>query len=201
MASSKNCPLCETFAAPHLKGVIRHVGLVHSHEANFRVTCGIEGCTRAYRNFSSYKKHMYVKHRDVLCVPARVQNPHVEDLNPVLSPIASEEEEEQEPYIAQRDRSTALFILKAREVHKIPQSSLDSLLGDISTYIDMTKSRLIQNVDTALRERGIVMGEELQELSNSPEVTDPFKTLHSEYLQTQYFIKHFGMVVCFIISL
>ena len=141
---------------------------------------------------------MYIKHRDVLCVSAREHNPNVMDLTPAPSPVPSEEETPEEPYLAQRDRSTALFILKAREIHKISQSSLDSFLGDISTYIDMTKSRLIQNLDTALRQKGIVMGsEELQALSNSPEVTDPFKGLHSEYLQTQYFIKHFRMVVSF----
>ena len=195
MASSRNCPLCESFAAPHMKGVVRHIGLVHSHEARFRVTCGIGGCTRTYSNFSSYKKHMYVKHRDVLDISTSERSLDVVDLSPTLSLASSEDE--QEPYIAQRDKSTALFILKAQEVHKIPQSSLNYLLGDISTYIDMTNCRLIQNVSAALREKGIEMDDELQALSNSPEVSDPFKNLHSEYLQRQYFIEYFNLVVCF----
>ena len=49
----------------------------------------------------------------------------------------------------------------------------------------------------ALREKGIDMEDELQALSRSPEVADPFKDLHSEYLQRQYFIKYFNLVVCY----
>ena len=210
----KNCPFCETFAAPHLKGVIRHIGLVHSHEANFRITCGIDGCTRTYRIFDSYRKHVYVKHRAALCsVSIGADEEHLQDVAQHFQDDAerisntsnsyslfSEEEDQQqvEPYFAQRDRNSALFILKAREIHKISQSSLNSLLGDISTYVDMTKVRLIQLVNEALRAKGIEMGEELQALSNSPTVSDPFKNLRSEHLQTQYFIKKFQMVVSII---
>lgn len=89
----------------------------------------------------------------------------------------------------------ALFILKACEIHKIPQSLMNSLLGDISTYVDMTKSRLMHNVGVALRENGICMEDELLAISNSPDVTDPFDGLHSEHLQRQYFIQHFNLVV------
>jgi len=130
---SYNCPLCVSFALPHMKGVIRHIGLVHSHEAGFRVVCGVGGCTRAHRNFTSYKKHMYVKHHDVLGLSTRVRSPDVEGLDSIMAPVNPEEE--QEAYITQRDRSTALFILKTREIHRVPQSSLCHLLGYISTYI------------------------------------------------------------------
>ena len=64
----ESCPLCETFAAPNLKGVVRHVGLVHSHEPGFRLTGGVEGCTRSYTKFNSYKKHMYVKYAELMRV-------------------------------------------------------------------------------------------------------------------------------------
>ena len=204
MDASEHCPLCESFAAPHMKGVVRHIGLMHSHESGFRVTCGVGGCTCLYTKFSSYKKHMYTKHRDVLCVSTERCSSNMADSSLVVStmPVGEEEldEEEHHPYIAQRDRSTALFILKAREIHKIPQSSLDHLLGDISTYVDMIKSRLMDNVAVSLRRRGISMEDDLQAITNSPDVSDPFNGLHSEYLQRQYFIKHFNLVVSVLYS-
>ncbi len=49
-----------------MKGVLRHLALIHSHEADFRVICGINGCSRNYSNYHSYKKHMYQRHREVL---------------------------------------------------------------------------------------------------------------------------------------
>ena len=63
---SWRCPLCHFFAARALKGVLRHIGAVHAHEANFQVICGVQGCPRSYSNYHSYKKYMYQKHRDVL---------------------------------------------------------------------------------------------------------------------------------------
>ena len=80
-----------------MKGDVRHIGLVHSHEFAFRVTCGVGGCTRTYTRFSSYKKHMYVKHRDVLGVSTRERSPDLTDSN--LS-FHWYEEEWPEPYIA-----------------------------------------------------------------------------------------------------
>ena len=199
--NSEHCPLCESFAAPSMKGVVRHIGLVHSHEFGFRVTCGVGGCTRSYTKFSSYKKHMYVKHRDTLGVSTRQRSPDMTASSLVLSAFQEDEEEEEQPYCAERDRSTALFILKACEIHKIPQSSLNHLLSDISTYIDMTKTRLMYNVGITLRQKGITMEDELRAICNSPDVTDPFNSLHSQYLQTQYFIKHFNLVVSMLGSL
>ena len=61
--------------------------------------------------------------------------------------------------------------------------------------MDMTKNRLVHNIDTALRAKGINMEDELLALSNSPDVADPFSSFNSEYLQKQYFIKHLHLVV------
>ena len=179
-----------------MKGVIRHIGLVHSNEFGFRVTCGVGGCIRSYTNFSSYKKHMYVKHRDVLGVSTSERSTSPDVIESSLVSTCLEDVEEQPcNFIAQRERSTALFILKACEIHKIPQSSMNHLLGDITTYMDMTKSRLMHNIGVALKQKGISMEDELIVISNSPDVTDPFNGLHSEYLQRQYFIRHFDLVV------
>lgn len=91
--------------------------------------------------------------------------------------------------------NTALFILKALEVHKVSQSSMNHLLGDISEYLDMVKGRLLHRVAAALKDKGIAMEDVLATLSNSPDVADPFSGLRSEYSQTQYFIRHFNLVV------
>lgn len=66
MQGSWSCPLCEFFAYRTLKGVVRHIGAVHSYEASFHITCGVSGCPRTYRSFFSYKKHMFLKHRDIM---------------------------------------------------------------------------------------------------------------------------------------
>ena len=79
-ARVENCPLCDSFAATNVKGVVRHIGLVHSHEPGFRITCGVGGCMRTYTKFNSYKKHMYVKHGELLRVTAARECSHEEDV-------------------------------------------------------------------------------------------------------------------------
>lgn len=190
------CPLCDSFAAPNLKGVVRHIGVVHAHEPGFRVTCGVDGCTKSYRKFVSYKKHMYVKHRDAQGAGSSERGALVQDSEAVSSVTSISEEDDQESYMNQLRRSTALFILKARrEIHKIPQTSLDYLLGDISTFMDMNRSRLLQKISVALKEKGIDMESDLVALSTSPDITNPFEGLHTEYLQKQFFLKYFNLVV------
>ena len=193
------CPLCDSFAAPSLKRVVRHIGIVHAHEAGFHVTCGVDGCTKTYRKFVSYKKHMYVKHRDAQSIGRREHDISMQDVETVRSDSPMPEDE-QEMYRTQLRRSAALFILKAREVHKIPQTSLDKLLGDISVFIDMSTSKLLQKIVVALKEKGIDMEGELESLRNSQDVSNPFEGLHTEYLQRQFFLLYFNLVVSVMIS-
>ena len=56
---------------------------------------------QAYRNFTSYKKHMFIKHRDVVEVSSREPNSDITESTQVItsSPVASEGE--QEPYAVQ----------------------------------------------------------------------------------------------------
>ncbi|XP_037562263.2 uncharacterized protein LOC119441728 [Dermacentor silvarum] len=61
----KYCPKCPFFSY-QLTRVITHIGLVHSGEPNFSIFCGIEGCANTYRNFSSYRSHLYRRHTAVL---------------------------------------------------------------------------------------------------------------------------------------
>ena len=203
---AESCPLCDSFAATTVKGVVHHIGLVHSNEPGFRITCGVGGCTRTYTKFNSYKKHMYVKHGEVMRVTVTASregqcNLDMDVLDHCSSFPSIDEgtHETSDVYVALRDRNTALFVLNAREILKISQSSMNHLLGDISTYIDMIKNRLIQNVDLLIREKGICMTEQLQTICNSSDVSDPFSGFRTEYLQKQYFIRHFNLVVSIII--
>jgi len=58
-------------AASHLnfntKGYVQHIQLFHAHQANFRVTCGINGCQRTYTNFGTFSQHVYAMHYQAVC--------------------------------------------------------------------------------------------------------------------------------------
>ena len=60
------CWICYNFAGRSLKKVARHIGSVHSHEADFRLVCGINSCPLVYTKFPSFKRHLFRHHKSEL---------------------------------------------------------------------------------------------------------------------------------------
>ena len=50
------CSICKQFSSINTSGGLRHIGVVHSYEANFYLTCGIDGCPWNYHNYHSFRK-------------------------------------------------------------------------------------------------------------------------------------------------
>ena len=67
------CPLC-VFQAPTIQLVLQHMRSVHSSDPNFLVTCGLNGCPRTFRNFSSFYQHIYRNHKDTGIIQSRGYN-------------------------------------------------------------------------------------------------------------------------------
>lgn len=191
----ERCPLCSSFAAKSLKGVIRHLGLVHAHEAGFYVRCNVQDCPRTYDKFVSYKKHMYSKHRSILQV------------QPVSSTRPPDESDEGEGYNSDMDTTTsndvhrftrreaALFVLKAKHVHKVAQSSLGELLCDFTTILERSVrdvhckvSEIVTNIDPALKSQ-IAMA------FKSSDILDPFQGMSTEHKQNCFFKENFDLLV------
>ncbi|XP_040078364.2 uncharacterized protein LOC120850082 [Ixodes scapularis] len=62
------CPRC-TFFDQKLTVIVSHLGVVHSGEHNFLVTCAVDSCGKSYRHVESYRKHLYRKHKDAISPP------------------------------------------------------------------------------------------------------------------------------------
>ena len=52
------CFICYVFVALTLKKLLSHVNNVHSRSPDFRVVCGIDGCSSEYRVYNSYYYHV-----------------------------------------------------------------------------------------------------------------------------------------------
>ena len=100
-----------------------------------------------------------------------------------------------------RKVSAALFIMKAKEVNKISQSSLNVLLQDVTMMLEQKISKLETDVCRALATRGIEMDAELQSLFRKPELVKPFQGIDTEYLQRKFFREAFQLVVSTIFKL
>ena len=196
------CTLCGWFAAKSLKGVLRHMGTVHAHEAGFYVRCDVHGCPRTYQNFHSYKKHLYTKHREVLDISSSELDIEEDGArssggNSTPSPCPSEPEPDDDRCTSRKKqmREAALFVLKAKHVHKVAQSSLNGVMCDITTMLESTVHRLEKGVMAALGNADAALKMHVNEIFHSQEVSDPFCGLTSEYTQKTFFREEFHLVV------
>ncbi len=131
------CPICHTFAARNLKGIVRHIGSIHAFEPGFSVVCGLGSCPRTYRNYHGYRKHLYQKHPHFMQVTTKSSTA------PSPTDASMEDDEEEYDLISRTEQpqpcrtisATALFLLKASAVGKMPKSNVNFLAQDIPTLI------------------------------------------------------------------
>ena len=195
------CWLCSSFAPRSFKAVLRHIGVVHARDSNFHVKCGIQGCIRTY-NYSSFKKHIYRLHRE-----------HLDSVQPDASEISSQEIDlhpETRQNVTLNDdidgfefinndcyshtEQAALFVLKAKHVHKVSQVALNDLLSDVSTMI----SDRVKYVESKVRHNfhGSSLPSAVSEIFQHPAIVDPFHGLTTRHLQLKYYRETFGLLVC-----
>lgn len=186
------------------KKVVRHLGTVHAHESAFYVECCVLGCPRTYTNFHSYKSHLYKRHREVI-----IDLPSASETNDTLLPSTTEIEppspqsntctSESDLLVAStstsRQREAALFILKAKHLHKVSQNALNGLQCDISSMLETTVHQLEVGVMDLLHMSPL--REQVRTVFHSPIVTDPFCGLTSKYMQKSFYKAEFQLVVSY----
>lgn len=60
-----SCPKCSRRTFTIIK-LIQHIGLIHAHEANFSITCGLNDCQRSFTKYESFRCHVYRKHKNTV---------------------------------------------------------------------------------------------------------------------------------------
>lgn len=60
------CFICFVFVALTLKSLLSHINSARSHSPDFRVVCGIDGCTKEYRVYNSLWYHIRRNHHEHL---------------------------------------------------------------------------------------------------------------------------------------
>ena len=191
------CSVCHNFAAPSFDSVLRHIGSIHSCEPNLHLTCGIEGCPRSYR---SYRKHLFKKHQEFVD-----QTSQASDEQPLNGFDLNDDEPSPPPSDARLQvlttpkHAAALFLLKAKEGHRLSQTALDGVIGDFSEFLTTTVSSVGDAVKECLKDSAVGM-EIMSRIDNIfHNYKTPFEGLQTSYLQHKYYAEFFNYVVSIII--
>ena len=99
-------------------------------------------------------------------------------------------------------RAAALFILKAREGHRIPLSVMNTIIGDFQSLFQLAILAFQQKITTTLAEAGTAdddISSAMMHLSERSPLTNLFSGLQTQSQQLAYFRRHFGLVVSIVI--
>ena len=137
-------PQCKNYSAKRLTSIIWHIQRDHRYEP-LNLKCGIPGCPKSYKNAASFRTHLNRHHPQMLTQQALLSNGNndsddsMDNEEQPESPITSLHDEGTATNMAvdEHRRSAALFILKAREVMKLPQDTVDSLVQDTKDLFGM----------------------------------------------------------------
>lgn len=181
-----------------METILRHIGTVHAHDPNFYLQCVVDGCPRTYTNYSSFRKHLRLKHCEHLIAAPSIPESDFEERGNEMIDLNEASIFEDEHL---KLRSSALFLLKAKEVYRLTQWSLNNVMEEVRTIVQQTLREVERQVLLNLSANGMEINEMigLREIFHDQELCEPFKSLRTEYLQQTVYKQLFQLVVSIIL--
>ena len=185
--------------------------LNHASEAGFHITCGLQGCQRTFVNFHTYRNHVYSIHdmsaMETTSNSAGFDDIHQNDRNSISMEtemdnlMTSDHDDSGMQFQAENDqvnttRSVAIWLLKLREMHKIPESVMSTIMTDVQDLFSHIMEALQEQSVAILHNATSINTAEdmIRELFQS-QTCDIFQGLQTKAAQKSYFKSHLGLVV------
>ena len=116
----------------------------------------LQGCSRTYTKFESYRNHIYTYH-DVSAIEAEdVENIEDSDSNSLEVPPTTDDaatgEPSEEPSI---EDGIVDIQLKTRELHRLPLSVMDVVMVEVQSLYDALSQNSLHRVTSMLRKTGV----------------------------------------------
>lgn len=206
------CTFCNKFIATNFKRLLNHIRFMHAYSPNFNIRCGIDGCDCRFQIFGSFRKHIQRNHKledlefhddnnDVGIGLGGVEDEmHVEeDCNE--GPIEQEaclqnlnvaQHAENFPF-SDMKKNLALFLLKSREIHKLPRTVIDNIFLELKGLLKFNHELTEQSFRDLFREHAIEIDVD-DTMLHSRQLIEAFEELSSEYKQLKYFREVFDYV-------
>ena len=207
------CPLCNCTSLPTISLYLTHIRISHADVPGFKIICGLQGCKRSFTNFLTYRNHVYA-HHDTTDEDSRhtsenensgqnesgnegaldnTQEGIEGSINRTVTPTVEDLVTEDT-----LQKTAAMWILKAREEHRIPLSVMDGMMGDFQSLHQVAMEACRHQVEATLKETGTsddTITSALVHMSEGSPFTNLFRGLQTQHQQFAYFSAHFGLVV------
>ena len=207
----KPCQLC-TFISTSLKDLLKHIRLVHSHRAGFRITCCLSGCQRMFRTFGVFRNHVYAYHTDQEAIVLERDEDGEDGSGGSggedgssgaggsggaggYSGLGTLDSSTSTSDMDCRKRAAMMWILKVQEKFLLPQSTMDMITKDITVFIQDLLLDLGEDVCASLTASGCDPGSVSGLFHSSSAYANPFVGVESQHMQMKICREVLGIVV------
>ena len=212
MAAYKhNCPCCGEFSALSVSSTLTHIRLAHSDDPGFQLSCNFEGCSRTFRQFTTYRNHLYSIHPNIFRTPSSSEvvsrgglssgpdsssnddhDPNPEDMLDVCDADVHDDPKITEESIK---RAVATWILKVRERYTLTQVAVERIIQDLDSLFEISLQDLHEKISKCLQHAGVSTSVCTEVDSIFRNRSSMFDGLSTHHLQMAYFKHHFPFVV------
>ena len=189
-----------------LKQYLQHLRLFHAHQPTFHLTCGIQGCQRTFFKFRTFENHVSLMHREE---QHHIDEQDNEDMLPDNDHINLDGDDDtdaneinisntSEPTFMTLQKSSALMLLKMKEVHKLTQVTLQGIIDDVTGLCQNRLSAIHSAVNLAITNAGFSPSDinGLNDIFDSGnEFGQPFIGLETQHQQFKFYKENFKLVV------
>ncbi|XP_061767877.1 uncharacterized protein LOC133559880 isoform X2 [Nerophis ophidion] len=192
------CVICLIFVTFSLKLLLSYINRMHSRSPDFRLLCGIDGCTEEYQVYNSFFHHVKRRHSQHLVESTRPagERPHEEsqgllqqqqniqpEQHPQDSSISSQQlctaDTDEGQMDSNQDRGGTVqpdlttqataFVINARVKHRLSQKGMNDIIAGVQQYQTSLVGNLRSQLEQVLKKHS---GSTSGHLQN--EVTDVF---------------------------
>ena len=206
------CPLCHYDRTSKLNldlpNFLKHIKLFHAHQPSFSITCGLGGCLRTFRNFRTFRDHVYATHSGDTNLTNHSASDHGSDGNLVSGRDSYSSDEDREDSndgehgsagssSEALQKSSALFLLGLKEKHKLTQVAMQGVVEGVTSLMQGHLLALHSNVQKQLSLSGVspVIGDLDALFSEDGCFGRPFLGLETQHQQLSYYCNHFNLIV------
>ena len=198
------CEQC-SFVCSSIGDLLWHFRVVN--HINFHCHCCFEGCSAEFSTAAAFKSHVYCNHYERAAEKQTLsasnsleqstsEDPPMETNVPIRDPnLQADLDRLTGKDVVDQKRASALFLLKLKEIHRVPQVAVDSIVSGSQEIFQQTVQRLRAGVQQKLAAAGVDVDTAQDIGCVFDELSDPFTGLESEYKQAQYMTKEFNIFV------
>ena len=174
------CSIC-SLQRSSINKYLRHLECVHECQANFSVTCNLNGCPRTYRSVKSLRQHMRDKHSAIYHGQINNGAGAVDDVNLAMNEAEAfddyaEGDVDMEPtdevtavvktpinmndFLLGLQKHFALFVLKTGEQHGVPSVVQHEIAEEVRSFFTNMTSSFNCYLISHLKDLGIEVNED-----------------------------------------